>query len=190
MASLSRRTALFGLGGTLALACGGGLARLRTGYALAPGDAAIGLSVKQLAVVRAVVEALLPLDGDLPAGVTVGVHQRIDEEVWAMPDELRSDVRAAVELIEILPLVWGFGGRFSRLSAGDREAAFSRMSTSSLGPVTQAANALKQMSALYYYAADATWPAIGYDGPWVKTPKPPPSSLAYAALRAGAGGVP
>ena len=180
--SFDRRTVLFGLGGALVLACGGGLARVRTGYRLAPGDAAIGLTVKQLAVVRAVVETLLPADGDLPAGLALGVHQRIDEEVWAMSDELRSDVRSALEVVEILPLVWGFGGRFSRLALEDREVAFRRMATGTIGPVVQAASALKQMCALFYYASDATWAAVGYDGPFVQTPRPPPSSVAYAAL--------
>lgn len=181
--SLRRRTVLFGLGGALALACGGGLARITTGYAPTPGDDAIGLSVKQLAVVRAVVEALLPADGDLPSGLALGVHQRIDEEVWSASDELREDLRAAIELVEVLPLLWGLGGRFSRLSLADREAAFRRMTTGTFGPVVQAATALKQMCALFYYASDATWAAVGYDGPWVATAVPPPSSVAYAELR-------
>lgn len=182
MSTFTRRRVLFGLGGALVLACGGALARLTTGYAVGPEDRAIGLTVKQLAVVRALVEALLPADGDLPSGVELQVHQRIDEEVWSASDAQRSDLRAAVEVIEVLPLVWGMGGRFSRLSLADREAAFARMLASDLGPIVQAASALRQLCTLLYYVRDETWPAIGYDGPWVRTPKPPPSSVAYAEL--------
>ena len=132
---------------------------------------------------RAVIEALHPADGDLPAGIALGVHQRIDEEVWAMSDELRADVRSAIEWVELLPVLWGFGGRFSRLSVARRERVFQRMLTGSVGPVAQAAKALQQMGALFYYGSEETWPALGYDGPWVKVPRPPPSSVAYAALR-------
>lgn len=178
----TRRVALFGIGGAVLLTCGGGLARISTGYTLAPGDAAIGLTVKELAIVRAIVETLCPADGDLPSGIEIGVHQRIDEEVWASSKAMAADLRSAISWMEHLPLVHGWGGRFTHLSPADREACFRDLLLAGPGPIVQAATGLKQLCLLFYYARPETWPAIGYDGPWVATPKPPASSLRYAEL--------
>ncbi len=179
-----RRVLAFGVGGAALLLCGGGLSWLRLGYSLPVGDVAIALSVKQLAVVRAVVEALLPATQDLPSGVELGVHQRIDEELWAAPDEVRADLALALELIEHLPPVHGFSGRLTRLSVAQREAFLLGCLRSELTPVVQAVVALKQMSHLFYYCEDHTWSAIGYDGPWVQQPRPPASAVRYAELLA------
>ena len=178
----TRRVALFGIGGAVLLTCGGGLARLSSGYTLAPGDRAIGLDEKELAIVRAIVETLCPADGDLPSGIALGVHQRIDEEVWASAPAMAADLRSAITWIEHLPLVRGFGGRFTRLSPADREACFRALLLAGPGPIVQAAAGLKQLCFLFYYARPETWPAIGYEGPRVATPKPPESSLRYAEL--------
>jgi gluconate 2-dehydrogenase subunit 3-like protein len=182
-----RRVLSFGLGGAVLLACGGALGSLSTGYALAPGDAAIGLTVQQLAIVRALVEALFPADGDLPAGLDLGLHQRIDREVWASSDVLRSDLRSAVSLLEYAPLLYGFGHRFTRLDPPAREAAVRALLDRGPKPVVQAVVALKQLCSLLYYAHPSTWPAVGYDGPWVPE-KPPESTLRYEQLLEAARG--
>lgn len=184
METFTRRRVAFGLGGALVLACGGGLARLGSGYALGEGDVPIGLTRKQLAIVRAVVDTLLPADGDLPAGTAVGVHQRIDEEVWAADDGLRSDLRAAITLVEHVPPVFGFLGRFTTLDPEERLRCFTALLRARPGPLVAAAVALRQMCTLFYYCAPETWPAIGYDGPWVATPRPPDSALRYRELLA------
>ncbi|MEQ1506860.1 MAG: gluconate 2-dehydrogenase subunit 3 family protein [Myxococcota bacterium] len=183
---LTRRVALFGLGGAAFLACGGGLSWVSLGYALAPGDAAIGLTVKQLAIVRALVETLCPADGGLPAGLALGVHQRIDEEVWSQTDAIRADLGAALAVVEHLPPRYGWLHRFSRLSVPDREAYLATLVARGPRPIVQAVGSLRQLCALFWFAHPDTWPAIGYDGPWVKTPVPPPSSRRYAALLAAA----
>jgi hypothetical protein len=48
--------------------------------------------------------------------------------------------------------------------------------------LAQVSGAFKQMVLLLYYADPRVWPAIGYDGPWVKEAKPPASAVAYARL--------
>jgi hypothetical protein len=179
---LTRRMALFGLGGTAALVCGSGLSWFRLGYSLPAADVPIGLDTKQLCIVRAVVEALLPADGDLPDGLSLGVHQRVDEEVWAAPPGIGDDLRSAISLIEHLPPLYGFYGRFTRLSPEERLACFQQLLLAGPGPVVQSAVALKQLCSLFYWSHPQTWPAIGYDGPWVAKPAPPASSLRYAEL--------
>lgn len=186
MATFSRRAALFGVGGAAVLGCGGLLSWVRLGYAVPPGDVPIGLTTKQLAIVRAIVDTLLPADGDLPSGIALGVHQRIDEEVWAASDPIRDDLRAAITVVEHLPPAYGFWGRFTRLDPAAREAYYRALLQGRPGPIVAAAVALKQMCGLYYYAHPSTWPAIGYDGPWVPVAAPPPSAERYRELLAAA----
>jgi hypothetical protein len=190
-----RRLLTAGLGGGALLALGGGLRWFAWGYQLLPGEVALGLSVKELCVVRALVEMFFPAVDGLPSGVALGVHQRIDEEVWSQPPEVREDLKAALQLIEHGPPLFGFAGRMSRLEVAHREQAYQRMLASEQGVVVQAAVALKQMAHLFYYAHPDTWGALAYDGPWVPQPQPPESSVRYqelavkAGLRAGRGGA-
>jgi hypothetical protein len=149
---------------------------------------ALGLSVKELCVVRALVELFCPAADGLPSGVALGIHQRIDEEVWSQPDAVRADLQAALQLIEHSPPVFGFAGRMSALALPQREQVFARLLAAEQDVVVQAAVALRQMAHLFYYAHPDTWPALGYDGPWVPQPKPPPSSARYQELLRAAGG--
>ncbi len=189
MIALSRRRVLaFGAGGAALLAVGGALSWVALGDEIGPDDVPIGLTRKELAVVRAVVDAVVPAGDGLPSGLELGVHQRIDEEVWAAPDPVRADLKAALHLLEHLPPLFGFAGRFSALSRADRQACFARMLTAGPTPVVQAAVGLKQMCHLFTYVCDATWAGIGYDGPWVRRAVPPPSAVRYAALLAAGRG--
>lgn len=179
-----RRLLTVGLGGGALLLLGGGVLRWFTGgYRLLPGEVALGLSVKELCVVRSLVEVFFPAADGLPSGVALGVHQRIDEEVFSQPPEMREDLRAALQLLEHAPLLQGFGGRLSSLAPPEREQAFARLLTSDQDVVVQAAMALKQMAHLFYYARPETWAALSYDGPWVPKPQPPESSVRYESLR-------
>lgn len=183
MALFTRRRILtYGVGGASLLAVGGGLRWAAFGYALRPGEAAIGLTTKEFCVVRAVVEAFFPAEDGFPSGVELAVHQRIDEEVWAQPDEVQKDLRAALHLIEHSPPLFGAFSRFTRLDVEGRGAVFRRLLTSDVDAVVQAAVALKQMAHLFYYGRQETWAAVSYDGPWVPQPRPAESSLRYGEL--------
>lgn len=179
-----RRVLTLGATGAALLAVGGGLSWVALGYRVADGDVPIALSTKELAVVRAVVETLLPGGEGIPSGLSLGVHQRIDEELWSAPEAVRSDLKAALHLLEHAPPLQGFAGRFTRLHPADRERVFVGWLRSERAVLAQAANGLKQMCQLFAYTSPQTWAAIGYDGPWVERPAPPPSSVAYAALLA------
>lgn len=181
---LRRRILQLGLAGAALLTCGGGLAWVTAGYRVPAGDTPVSLTVKELAVVRAIVEALLPGDGDLLAGLELGVHQRIDEEVWSQSADARSDLKAAVQVIEHLPVLFGHPGRLTRLSPAARLDVLAAMLRSAPTPLVQAVSGLRQLALMLYYADPRTWPAIGYDGPWVGTPVPPDSARAYATALA------
>ena len=183
-----RRLLAAGLGGGALLLVGSGLRWFTSGYQLLPGEACVGLSVKELCVVRSLVEMFFPASGTLPSGVALGVHQRIDEEVWSQPQAMREDLQAAIQLLEHAPPLLGFAGRMSSLGVPEREKAFQRMLASDQDVVVQAAVALKQMAHLFYYGHPDTWKAIGYDGPLVPRPLPPESSARYQSLVTAAAG--
>lgn len=173
---------LLGLGGAVAVAAGAVAIGLAGGDPPDPRDTPIACTPQELAIVRAIVEAVLPADGDLPSGSALGVVQRIDEELWSTTPETRADLKSALAVLQWWPVLSGFGGRLTRLPPEVRAAALDHAAVKGPRPVAQAATAFKQMCHLFAYTADGTWAAIGYDGPWVRTPKPPPSSRAYRAM--------
>jgi hypothetical protein len=184
-----RRFIALGISGTHALAVSGGLFRwLRAGYVLAPGEVAIALSAKELCVARSLVDALAPGGEGWPGGVALGLHQRVDEQVWAADTDMARDLRAALQLLEHVPPLLGHYGRFSSLSREARVDVFERLLDSHRDVLAQVAVGLKQLVQMLYYAEDAVWPHIGYDGPWIQERKPPDSALAYAEIFRQRGG--
>lgn len=186
-----RRLLKVGLGGTLLLA-GGGLLGWRVfeaGYGrfIASGEVPIALSVKEFAVVKALVRALLPADDGFPSGESLGVPQRIDEEVWAAAPALRRDLKAGVQLLEHATALHGFSSRFTRLPETSQRAYVEKLLAGSNNTLCLIALALKEMAHLFYYGHEAVWKHIGYDGPLLKTAVPPDSTVAYKALLRKAG---
>lgn len=175
-----RRLIQTGIAGTALLAVGGTVFGWATfGYHLEPGEWAIGLSVKEFCVVRALVDTIVPGGGKLKPGVELGVPQRIDEEVWAADDGMRSDLRNILQFIEHIPPVYGHFGRFTSLDRTAREKVLRSLLTSSQTLFVQAATAAKELVYLFYYSHDETWEALGYPGPLVDYNKPPESALRY-----------
>jgi hypothetical protein len=142
----------------------------------------VALSAKELAVVRALVDALFPAEDGFPSGIDLGVHQRVDEELWAAPERTRSDLKSGIHLLEHLPPLYGHPHRFTALSREARADVLSAMLRSKRETIRQIAFALKQMTQLFYYGHEKVWPHLHYDGVFVPTPKPPESSIAYASL--------
>jgi Gluconate 2-dehydrogenase subunit 3 len=184
-----RRFVQLGIGGTVILSsCGALLAWSTSGYAFRPGEVALALSPKELAVARAVVETLLPGGDGLPSGVELGIPQRIDEQVWAAAPESAGDLEAALQLLEHVPPLFGHYHRFTALDPESRQDVYAKLLKSRRDLLAAVAVALKQMAELLYFGHEAVWPAIGYDGPWIKQRKPPESALAYARLLRERGG--
>lgn len=183
---VGRRTVLrIGTAGAVLLAVGGGVgAWVTAGYGVQidPNDVPVALSVKELAVVRALVDALFPAEDGFPSGLELGVHQRVDEELWAAPERTRSDIKSGLQLVEHLPPLYGHLHRFTALPREARAEVFAAMLRSKRETIRQIATALKQMTQLFYYGHEKVWPHIHYEGVFVPTPKPPESSIAYASL--------
>jgi hypothetical protein len=75
---------------------------------------------------------------------------------------------AALLLVEWgSPLASGRVARFSRLGPDERAACIHALCRSRVGLLREVYAGLKQLCFFTFYAIDATWPAVGYDGPWV-----------------------
>lgn len=178
----TRRTVLLGgFGAGVFVAAASGWAWMSVGYSLPANTVAIALTEKELAVVAALTEALVPGENGMPSGLTLGVPQRVDEEVWAAPPTIQDDLKGALLVLEHAPPLCGFASRFTHLDADARRECLRAMLASDKAVLVQAATALKQMIHLFTYARDEAWPAIGYEGPRVKRVVPD-SARAYAAL--------
>lgn len=174
-----------GLGGAIALVVGG--AALKTfwlGYRslLDATDVPTALSTKEFAIVKCLVRALVPADGPLPSGDALEVAQRIDEELWAAPPELRAEIKAGLQLFEHGTVTRGLGTRFTALAPDGQRAYVALLLDGDNETLRQITTALRQVVLLFYWGHPATWKAIGYDGPLVGAPVPPESHLAYRKL--------
>ncbi|HEX7601146.1 MAG TPA: gluconate 2-dehydrogenase subunit 3 family protein [Polyangiaceae bacterium] len=187
-----RRFLKLGLGGAILLAIGGGAFKwLGSGYGtLVTGDERpVALTTKEFAVVKSVVRALLPADGALPSGESLGIAQRIDEELWAASADTRSDLKAGLQVLEHATIMNGYASRFTALEPAKQREYLTKLLNGSNDTLRQVAGGLRQIVHIFYYARPETWKAIGYDGPLVPKAVPPDSHLAYAKLLGKSGGA-
>jgi hypothetical protein len=173
-----RRVLAYGVGGAALLTAGGALRWFAFGYAK---DAGVALSPKEYAVVRAIVEALFPAHGAFPSAIALGVHAKLDEEVYSQREDIAADLKAGIQLLEHAPPLVGSFGRLSALPVDERGRVLRALMERGPQLVVQVAVALQQMASLFYWGHPSTWGAIGYDGPWQKDPRPPPSTARYQA---------
>jgi hypothetical protein len=101
-------------------------------------------------------------DGRLLDPRAVGAFEEFDRLMERLPPEDRRALRAMLALIEWLPL-----RRFSRLSLARRRRFLDRLARGPVRLLRSGVAALKSLVMLAYWTREATWPAIGYDGPWL-----------------------
>lgn len=81
--------------------------------------------------------------------------------------EVKRDLRALLAAFDgVGPLAIAVPGRFVNLSAGDQARVLRRWERGP-HPMRMGFAALKQLAYMAHYGRDATWSAIGYDGPIV-----------------------
>lgn len=164
--------ALFATGGI-------GLAWFRAGYHLEPGERPVVLTTKEFVIVRAIVRALFPADGDLPSGESLRLPQRVDEEFWAADPAVARDLCWGLQLLEHAPRLYGMRGRLSTMSPHDARVYLELVLLGPREPLRQVVIALRQLVTLFYYANAETWKAIGYDGPFISQAVPPETHKKY-----------
>ena len=136
------------------------------------GAAPVVLSVKELAVLIAVVDRLLPATPGWLSARDARVAERIDRELTFHTRKFQGDVKAALLVLEHGGLAHGRGTRFSKLRP---EAQDARLAEAASGNQLerQAFSALKVLASFFYHCDERTWSSIHYEGPLVQTASPP-----------------
>jgi hypothetical protein len=177
----SRRGFLIGSGATLgALAAGaaavmrGDPAQYRSLVTLADGsvpETAV-LSVKELAVLTALVDRMLPDRPPFRSAREVGVARRIDKEISFHGARLQTDTRSALFVVEHGGVLNASLSRFCALPDEEKDERLVAMASGS-DIERQVVNGLRVLALFFYYADERTWPHIHYAGPLVAHRSPP-----------------
>ncbi len=174
---LSRRELLRrGVWGTPLLAAATGLAACSggcAGYAAYVRDEDAArlqfFTPKQFAIATAAADVLLPGPADgFPDHRELGIVRQLDAELSQWEPVRSADLPLLLSLLEHGTLLFGHSlSRMSRLDLEDRRVYLAGWGDSGLNVRRSGFIALKGLLAFYYFAHPATWPAIGYDGPWM-----------------------
>lgn len=158
-----------------------GLTLVRTsGYDAYPDWDGAVLYAWEAEVLRAVAEAVLP-PAPLDARLLDAVPANVDRFVRALPPAGKLEVHALFAAVEQLHLT-----RLTRLPPADRLAFLADLAALGSLPAI-AARGIRDLALLGYYQDPATWPALGYGGPWVSGER---TGSPYDALRAPDGALP
>lgn len=110
----------------------------------------------------------------LPSVDQAGVVDFLDRLLPELPEEVQRKFPLLLWGMEHGARLLSFTGRpFTRLAGADRTAFLTGFAESRFEIRRLAFRALKNLVMLAYYQADATWPGIGYEGPWVGRVEPP-----------------
>ncbi len=161
---LTRRALLrTGLGGALLLAFGAVLPSGCARYSPAPRSLKF-LTRKEFAVVTLAATRIL----GLPVEAKEDIGSFIDGLLYDLPPTTQGQARLMLRVVEHGTHLFDLKAkRFTRLSPVDQDVYLRGWMESSLGARRVIFRALKTLAALGYYAQPDTWPAIGYDGPWL-----------------------
>ncbi len=123
----------------------------------------------EAAIVAALAERLLD-PGDAEGAAPPDLEQVarwFDTFLRFTHPEVQRDLRALLAAFDgVGPLAIAVSGRFVNLPASEQSRVLRRWERGP-HPMRMGFNALKQLAYMAHYGHDATWPAIGYDGPIV-----------------------
>ena len=125
------------------------------------------LSATEFNTLEAVARLLIGAPDGQPSTLDARTAERIELELTKAQGKLASDVKAALKVVEYLPVFWGAGARLTRLPLDKQIATIERMRLHANPLVRSAYNGLRFLCVFFYYSDARTWPRIGYAGPMV-----------------------
>lgn len=154
--------------GALALAPGLSIGCAPDDVARAPADLRV-LDPDEWVLLDVVADTFIPRGGAFELGARdVDLARRIDAFLADESAAVRRGLSSALLVVEWgSPLVSGRMARFSRLDPDERAACIDALCRSRIGLLRDVYAGLKQLCIFTFYAIDAVWPAVGYDGPWL-----------------------
>jgi hypothetical protein len=140
----------------------------------------MALSASQQRFFERVTTAFIDLErGELPDPRSSGALARLAAMVQRLPRDQRRLLRAGQAVLDVLALA-RFARPFSRLDDRGARYLLRALARSPFPPLRRLHSVLKMMTQFAYFAGEATWTAIGYDGPWlgrIDVPSAPPPRL-------------
>jgi hypothetical protein len=171
-------------GAALLLAGGSALTMWRAGARyrrlLPPGAAPSVLTEKELAILCAVCDRLLP--GGAPTAREARVAERIDRELTFHGPKLQADVKHAILLVEHGGWAHLSPARFTARDDEAQDAYLTKMQQGS-SLERQAFSGLRELAMFFYYCDERAWPRIHYPGPLVSMPSKPEADSALVEKR-------
>lgn len=162
---------LLGVGGTVAVVAGVGGYLTRTNQYRERYRKLLSLEGHLADIAHTLAEACVPDRPGFPSIEQAEVVNRLDEEMYFVSDGISGDLKAALYLMEMLPLVNGHASRFSRLTTAERRRFLTVASDTQDDTVRAVIANLSSTMRWYYYGHPSTWKAIGYDGPFMNLPE-------------------
>ena len=124
------------------------------------------LNITEFKTLTALCQAVLP-EPESPAGQAV--PYRIDREISFWQEKNQAQVKSLLALVEQGTRYFFYSWHsFGELPKNARQDYLHGWESSRFNFRRQAFQALRMMTFFFFYSQDATWKAIGYDGPWVK----------------------
>jgi hypothetical protein len=138
--------------------------RRRAAEALRP-EGVLVLDVGEFGTLAKFCQAVLP-EAESPA--SQAVPYRIDREVSLWQEKNRAQVKSLLALLEQGTRYFFYSWHsFSELPIEKQAEYLHGWESSRFSFRRQAFQALRMMAFFFFYSQEATWKAIGYDGPWV-----------------------
>lgn len=122
-------------------------------------------------IVHAFAEAAMPVGNGFPTIEEAEVVKRMDEELFFISENIQSDFKAVLYLVELLPFAYGKMSRFSRLSREERIELLEKTADTENDLTRVAVANARMVTRLMYYGHPSSWKAIGYDGPFGNIPE-------------------
>ncbi|EMJ61418.1 MULTISPECIES: hypothetical protein [Leptospira] len=174
---ISRRKLFgFGLGGLLSIGVGTFFFRRSKNQSL---PKTLFFSISEVEFLSAYSQTLLPQESGFPDIEKAEVIRRLDEEFFFVSPDVSDDFRSLILILEYLPLVKGYWGRFSRLNEEDRKNFLLSQETTESDTIRAALTNLKLPIYLVYYGHESSFKAISYDGPFGNPPEKLSESRIY-----------
>lgn len=116
-------------------------------------------------------DAILPKETNFPNAIQSQVINRLDEELFFVSESIAESLKQAVDLLEYLPIFYGYFSRFSKLSSQQRLDFLQSSQNTTSTTVRAITNNCRLLIFTMYYGHESSWNAIKYDGPFSKIPQ-------------------
>lgn len=124
------------------------------------------LGLKEFAVLCSLAAVMIAPHIGGPTAHEAMTAARIDRELSFHRDStLAEDVAASLLLLEHLPLLEGYGSRFSSLPAVEQNRFLAAAAGAGPGITRAAYTGIRFLVVFFYYTDERSWPGLGYAGP-------------------------